>query len=112
MSATLPHNPTARDIIARSMLLHPSLFREAMDSLAKVHRDFAAQTYNNAAAKAARDLSDACKMVSTLIYDGNIDSIMESLRYSIPALSAAGKLQCLPRHMITDAARFMEKENT
>lgn len=109
--STLPANPTARDIIARSMLLHPSLFSEAMDSLATLHRDFASKTFSPDAAKAARDLADACKMAAMFVRDATLDKIMESLRYSIPALSAAGKLQCLPRAMIIDAARFMEKES-
>jgi hypothetical protein len=107
----LPENPTAADIIARSIIAHPSLFREALIRQAEMHDDYARLCATNLrAAQGAEASRTACLTAYDLVgYDSadaktRAELICAETGPAVIALNVAGKLQCLPRHMLTAAA--------
>ena len=106
----LPENPTSADIIRRSIVAHPSLFREALINQAAIHDDYSQLTINARAAQGA----DASKLACLRAYDFvGCDNLTDDERAAeickdcgtmVVALNVACKLQCLPAHIRTAAA--------
>lgn len=94
---------TSRDVIARSIAMHPSLFIDAMHDSAQIHRDHARDMSGHSRAIALR-MADAAEIVARHIAAEDIDAIMSEIRYHVPALGRALKLQCVPRSLWADIA--------
>lgn len=95
---------TPREVIARSMLMHPALFAEVMRSMARLHGTYAANTHSSEAARIANDCQSACACVAHLIDENSIDGIMLHISRWVPALDTALKLQIVPRSVWADIA--------
>lgn len=91
-----------RDVIARSIALHPSLYAEELEGLARLHANFAAHCYDASAAQAAKGLSEDCELAARYAREQRTDRICEALGTLIPAFEAACKLQCVPRNLRAD----------
>lgn len=109
MLAPLPENPTARDIIARSILLHPSLFRDSLrgrqieDNAYAVSREGRTRQAAEASARAyerAREFAER----EDLSIEERAALICAETGPGVVALNIACKLQCLPPHVRTAAA--------
>lgn len=100
----LNDNPTARDIIARSIAAHPSLFREALIRQAEMHDDYAMLTTNIRAKQGARASWKACLAAYDAVDMGDVDAICSDCGTMVIALNVACKLQCIPPHIRTAAA--------
>lgn len=106
----LPENPSALDIIERSVVTHPSLFREMLINQANNHADYEALSTNERAKQGARSSKLACLKVYDLVGDWELPShecarlIVEETGPAVIALNVACKLQCLPPHVRTAAA--------
>jgi hypothetical protein len=106
----LPDNATAAQIIRRSVVCHPSLFAEALQSATDTHRAAAALMTNHQSRNVALKLEGACRSMKNWIAcgeyepDDTVASIMAgSFDYWISALNIAARLQCLPRHLVSAA---------
>ena len=94
------------DVIRRSAVLHPSLYVEVLDKVAKRHRDYAGQvralapTVSAAAMKMADDAADVALLVE-------LESMPKRLTLSarVIAFHEAAKLQCLSPEIVRDIAR-------
>ena len=110
----LPENATAADIITRSIIAHPSLFRERLISEAEIHDNYALLTTNERAAQGARASRNACLNVYNTIGDNDFtdreqaDAICANTGPAVIALNIACKLQCLPPHIRMQAALTLE----
>lgn len=105
----LPENPTAVDIITRSIVAHPTLFREALIEQADQHNDYSRLTHNDGARRGAVASAYACLRAYDLIGDGDdarsrAETICQETGPAVIALNVACKLQCLPPHIRTAAA--------
>ena len=88
---------TPRDVIRRSMAMHPTLFAEAMEAAARTHGQYAASPIaDRRAARIAAGCHDDCTQVADWIRDDDLAAIMAELRFWIPALNVAFRLQCIP----------------
>lgn len=110
----LPANPTARDIIARSIVCHPSLFSEALQNRENEDRRYAASRdgrTKRAAEASARAYQRAREFAERLdLYETERAAcICAETGPAIVALNIACKLQCLPPHMRTAAAIDLDK---
>jgi hypothetical protein len=107
---SLPENPTAADIIRRSIVAHPSLFRDSLIKQAEMHDDYSRLTHNVRAAQGADASRHACLNAYDIIGDDDLSAdeaaakICAKTGTAVIALNVAGKLQCLPRHVLTAAA--------
>lgn len=108
----LPAKPTARDIIARSIVAHPSLFRESLIAQARQHRD-TMDIHRHAdrrAVEGMRSQRDACLAVESWLRRDDLTDQDKALAIvtdgvgAMIALNVACKLQCLPQHIRTQAA--------
>jgi hypothetical protein len=97
---------TAIDIIGRSILMHPSLFREALANSRADDNRYAAivhetdkRTWN-----AVKGRAGATGRAIEYVEDENAESFAADLSAGIIALNIACKLQCLPPHIRTAAA--------
>jgi hypothetical protein len=102
----LPLEPTMADIIERSCKLHPSLLAETLRAQAKEDRAFGstrdAETQRSCAVH-ANHCEDAARTVEA--YNAERDNWrLVPLGVQIVAANVAAKLQCLPRHILTQAA--------
>jgi hypothetical protein len=95
---------TPADVIERSYILHPSLFAEALRDAAQVHIDFCNVTANPQAKQAARKMAwSLCDMAREIDRGLFSAEILDCTR-TVQALHVAAKLQCLPRHLVSDIA--------
>lgn len=103
----LPENPTAANIIDRSIACHPSLFAHALDTAAKVHSEaLRTMTFLRAVATARR-LEKACITMANAINEQRFsgdEAVIAGPDHWITALNIAVRLQALPRHILTQAA--------
>lgn len=103
----LPENPTLADICHRSAVLHPSLLADALQAQAKRDLDYAAtqsnpRTVSSIQAHARHCENGACAVRT---YDSQRDNwALMPLGLQIVTANEAGRLQCLPRHVLTQAA--------
>ncbi len=111
---SLPENPSAADIIERSIVAHPSLFRDMLIRQAEQHDDYSRLTDNPGAQRGAIASKNACLRAYDFIGEGdNARSRAETLCTetgpAVIALNVACKLQCLPGHVRTAAAVSLDK---
>ncbi len=106
----LPAKPTARDIIERSIIAHPSLFREALIAQATMHDNYARLATDRLAARGAAAMASDCLSAYDAVGMENPDAICERCGTMVVALNVAAKLQCLPPHMKAEAAAAWETE--
>ena len=94
---------TMRDVIARSVACHPSLFAESLENTARIHHEFCVTTMDKTATRIALDMRAACLAAAVSARDDNVDAIISHGRTSmICAFTAAMKLQCLPRYIANE----------
>jgi hypothetical protein len=106
----LPTNPTARDIIARSIESHNGAFRAALIEQAEAHDSWASFTNNERGRQGAVASFNAC--LKAYDFAGRDDlpvveraaCIAHEMGPMIVALNVACKLQALPAHVRTQAA--------
>lgn len=111
----LPANPSAIDIIERSIIAHDSLLRDSLIAQAEMHDNYARICSNVLAAQGARASKAACLTAYDLA--GNEDYsareraslICQSTGTAVIALNVACKLQCLPPHIRTAAAVMLDE---
>jgi hypothetical protein len=107
---TLPANPTARDILARSIECHNDAFRASLIEQAEMHDDWASTTINERARQGAVASFNACLRAydfagrDDLPVDERAACIAHEMGPMIIALNVACKLQDLPAHVRTQAA--------
>lgn len=107
----------AKDIIERSILMHPSLFREALIAQAETHDDYAKLTTDKRAAQGASASRAACLRAYDWIGRDDLSDgeraacIAAECGPMVIALNVACKLQCLPAHVRTAAAVDWEEEH-
>jgi len=106
MLAQLPAEPNAIDVIKRSILMHPSLFREALVSANREDNRYAAivhetdkRTWN-----AVKGRAIASSRAAEYVADEDAEAFGGDMAAGIIALNIACKLQCLPPHIRTAAA--------
>lgn len=112
----LPENPSAVDIIERSIIAHPSLFRESLIKQAEMHDDYSRLTTNPRARQGAEASKTACLNAydfvgSDLEPREAAEQICKKTGTAVIALNVACKLQCLPPHIRTAAAVMLDEGN-
>lgn len=106
----LPESPSARDIIRRSIVAHPSAFRDSLIAQAEMHDNYLQLSRNEAAKRGALTQKKACLLAYDIIGDDSqsdderADKIVANFSAGIIALNVAAKLQCLPPHVRTASA--------
>lgn len=100
----LPETPSAEDIIKRSIVAHPSLFRKALISQAEQHDDYAKLSTNPRAVQGAKASFNACLRAYDAVGLEDVSAIMADCGTMVIALNVACKLQCIPTHVRTRAA--------
>ena len=105
----LETNPTLAQIIERSATCHPSLLIEALDGMAKEDRTFAETSNPSPRTKQAisfhAEQCDLAKRAIEMFDAGDKEAVrLIGLGAQIIAAGFAAKLQCLPRHILTEAA--------
>jgi hypothetical protein len=106
----LPANPTARDILTRSIECHNGAFRAALIEQAEAHDSWASFTNNERGRQGAVASFNAC--LRAYDFAGRDDlpvierasCIASEIGPMIIALNVACKLQDLPAHVRTQAA--------
>lgn len=110
----LPENPTAVQIIARSIIAHPSLFRESLIKQAEMHDDYSRLATNARTAQGAEASKNACLTTYDFVGDDELSNeeraakICEKTGPAVIALNVACKLQCIPSHIRTAAAIMLD----
>lgn len=94
----------AIEIIERSIIMHPSLFIEALESRAWEDSRYAATRDNPAIKKSVLASFEATHRAIDAIKLENIDCLKSDMSAGIIALNVACKLQCLPAHIRTQSA--------
>ena len=107
----LEENPTLAQIIARSVICHPTLLAETLEGQAAEDRRFAAtrpEISHKSILSHALACAEAAKGVrgewDTFDPASAVDWDLMPLGIRIVAANAAARLQCLPRHIVTQAA--------
>lgn len=110
----LPEKPSVIDIITRSIIAHPSMFREMLIKQAEQHDDYSQLTTNERARQGANASKRACLRAYDFIGRDDLPEreraccIAAETGPAVIALNVAGKLQCLPRPMLTAAAIMLD----
>jgi hypothetical protein len=86
---------TAFDVIRRSALCHPTMFRDALCDVASIHAKAAATMHDCMAHRAALDMHKAAMKVAEQLAGGDEPHDL-SISERIIAFSAAARLQCIP----------------
>jgi hypothetical protein len=96
MSLNIDFNTcTMADVIARSLLLHPSLFAETLERVARTHREASySLRFDSKAADIAARMARECEFMADDISTGRG---LNSLEFgeTIQAFGVACKLQCI-----------------
>jgi hypothetical protein len=106
----LPTNPTARDILTRSIECDSGAFRAALIELAEAHDSWASFTNNERGRQGAVASFKACLSAYDIIGRDDMSTEDKALFITsdcgtmITALNVACKLQDLPAHVRTQAA--------
>lgn len=102
----LETNPTAIQIIARSMTCHPTTFADMIRN--RMKEDYAYSASREGMAKqAAKASGDAARIALGIVESGDTADLFAGPAFMGPgiiALNIACKLQCLPPHIRTAAA--------
>lgn len=104
MTTILGTEPTALDIIARSVAMHPSLFVEALQARQTEDMRYAAGRENEAIARSVKASAYAAGRAMAYIEAEQLPSFEGDMGAGVIALNIACKLQCLPPHTRTAAA--------
>jgi len=113
----LPEKPSAADIIERSIIAHPSLFRDALIAQANMHADYVELSHNERAKQGARASKNACLIAYDTVGDEDqtererAESICANTGTAVISLNVACKLQCIPPHIRTAAAVMLDGRN-
>lgn len=101
----LPENPTALDIIARSIACHPSLFADALKARYYQDREYAATRQDETAThRAVMASAKAAALAIEYVDRSDAEAFKDDMSAGIIALNIACKLQCLPAHVRTASA--------
>lgn len=106
----LPENPSAADIIERSIIAHDSTFRDALIKQAEMHDDYSRLSTNPLGKRGAEASKRACLIAYDTAGDEDqtarerAESICMDTGTAVIALNVACKLQCIPPHIRTAAA--------
>ena len=92
---------SADDVIARSVVCHPSLLAEGMRERAKAHIDAHLAMMPRDAAKVAQGMADDCYLISHRLEDGEGLGQL-TFGQKIMLYSLAAKLQCLSHSLAQD----------
>jgi hypothetical protein len=85
-------------VIARSIMMHPSLFAEECDRVARIHRDFALIAVDRTAREtAARMAAQLCEFADGLRRGtASVPDADNAFGLSVMVFEVARRLQCLP----------------
>jgi hypothetical protein len=107
-----------KDIIQRSLMMHPTLFIESLQTQAKTHREYAATCFVDGAKRGARAQERACERIIEWAQRQDLNPEEQALAIVsdgcgpfVVALNAACKLQCIPPHERTAAAVEYDEEH-
>lgn len=96
---------TPREVIARSIAMHPSLYADAMRDVARMHRQHAANMASYDAISVTKRLALACELAADKIEADDVEAILFiGADCWISALNVACKLQCVPPSLRGDIA--------
>lgn len=102
---TLSNEPTAIEIIARSIAMHPSLFADAIKTRYYEDREYAARRKDEVAThRSVMASAEAAAKALCMAADEDAEAFAGNMAAGIIALNIACKLQCLPAHVRTAAA--------
>ncbi len=92
------------ETIARSISLHPTLYRDAMRNYAEEHATHAGRTHHPRATSVARSLARVCFEVADMIDNGETanDICRKGWDHTISAFAIACRLQCIPPNVMRD----------
>lgn len=113
----LPENPSAADIIERSIIAHVGTFRDSLIKQAEMHDDYARLSTNTIGKRGAEASKRACLSAYDTAGDEDqsarerAESICKNTGTAVIALNVACKLQCLPPHVRTAAAIQLDEGN-
>ena len=82
---------TPAEVIARSMICHPSALTEALEAAHTSHAHY--RTYNRTAQEIAQQCAADCRDAAQMIHNDDIESIMSEMRLWIPVFHCACRLQ-------------------
>ena len=93
---------TMNDVIAKSYLMHPSLFADTLQAAANVHGDYAGRTYSKQASTIASGMCHDAASVKRMINKGTLDPEALTFSQRIIAFHEAWKLQCITHGVAKD----------
>jgi len=114
MTYPLPSEPMPRDIIRRSIVMHPTLLAEALDRAAATHRAAAASMMSRQACQAAHKLAHDCAdAANALRAVGDVDALTDDFMAAglgvwTSVLIQAARLQCLPQSVASQACERLD----
>lgn len=85
---------TMKDIIARSIAMHPSLLVDSMVEISNIHRQYG-QLSTGPTATSARNMAIACEEAIDFIEDGDLDALCANFSAYIQTFEQACRLQCI-----------------
>ena len=97
-------DPTAIQIIARSMTCHPSTLIEAIAQRAREDWAYAGVAVGDSVIKAVTASHEAAIRGRAIVESGKAEDFAADMGAGIIVLNIACKLQCLPQHIRTAAA--------
>lgn len=97
-------DPTAIQIIARSMTCHPSMLIEALHNRARTDGAYAKIAIGDSVVKSVLASQRAAIQARAIVEHGKAEDFAADMGAGIIALNIACKLQCLPAHIRTAAA--------
>lgn len=97
---------TMSDVIERSIAMHPTLFGEALASVAATHLQAAVSVphHREASGIAKRMHGEAYEMAQCLLVGDGFEPAHLSLSHRIIAFGVACRLQCIPHHVASSIA--------
>jgi hypothetical protein len=99
---------TARDVIARSLLCHPSTLAGRLMEVAKTHAGYSIVTPDATVAAIARRMGEKAFLAASHARVESIEPIMADFDQVIATLHCACELQLVPRSLRGDIAARME----
>jgi hypothetical protein len=90
-----PDGQTMTEVIARSIMLHPTLFADACAHVAGIHRGFVQVTHDRVASRIASDMAAKLTGFARALRDGTA-TVPDVFGLQVMTFSIASRLQCLP----------------
>jgi hypothetical protein len=101
---------TMADVIARSYSMHPSLFADALEQVARTHRTASFHTrFDNKAADIATRMAMNCEIMADDIGGGRFKPEALEFGPTIHAFGVACNLQSIPRATANEIAARADK---